>query len=316
MKNIYINELASGDKVDELFMIKAIEVKTDKNGNDYLDMVVGDYSGSLICRKFRASEDEIDKSKIGEIYRITGVIKEYNGTLNFNANTIDLHTIEDNIDILDFISAAPIKAEDMLKEIKVYINKINHKDIRKLIIEILAGYKEKLMYYPAAKSNHHSFKSGLLYHLLRMLRAAEAIGTVYNNINMDLLYSGILLHDICKIEEMDSNEMGIVSDYTMEGKLLGHIIMGIKLIEQTGNQLEIDKEITVMLEHMLLSHHYYPEYGSPKKPMFLEAELLHYLDIIDARVYDFENASDKVKPGEFSDRIYVLDNRNIYKSTF
>ena len=102
----------------------------------------------------------------------------------------------------------------------------------------------------------------------------------------------------------------------MEGKLLGHIIMGIKLIEKTAEKMGIDREISVMLEHMLLSHHYYADFGSPKKPMFLEAELLHYIDMIDARVYDFENAIENVKPGEFSDKIWVLDNRNVYYSLF
>jgi 3'-5' exoribonuclease len=316
MKNKFVKEFSEGDKVDEFFMLKNSDTKTDKNGNNYLDMIVGDKSGEIICRKFRATEEEIDSCKIGEIYRIIGIIKEYNGSLNFNANSIELVSKEVEIDIGDYVSAAPIKAEEMLKEIKVYINKINNKEIRKIVIEILGNYKDKLMYYPAAKSNHHSFKSGLLYHLLRMLRSAEAMGSVYTNINMDLLYSGILLHDICKIEEMESNTLGIVEDYTMEGKLLGHIIMGIKIIEKTAERLNVDKEISIMLEHMILSHHYQPEYGSPKKPMFLEAELLHYLDIIDARVYDFGNAVEGVKPGSFSERVYVLENRNIYNPVF
>lgn len=316
MKNKFVIELKPGDKLDELFMLKNSDTKTDKNGNYYLDMVVGDKSGNIICRKFRATNEEISSCKVGNIYKISGLIKEYNGSNNLNANTIELYSIDESMDISDFISAAPIKPEIMIIEIKEFIKKISNKDIRKIVIEIFSLYKEKIMYYPAAKSNHHSFKSGLLYHMLRMLRTAESIGKIYNNMNMDLLYSGVLLHDICKIEEMDSNSLGIVDDYTMEGKLLGHIIMGIKLIEKTAEKLGIEKEITIMLEHMLLSHHYEAEFGSPKKPMFLEAEILHYLDIIDARMYDFENALEGLKPGDFSDRVWVLDNRNIYNSSF
>ncbi|MDP3386491.1 MAG: HD domain-containing protein [Eubacteriales bacterium] len=316
MKKVFISSLSEGDKVEDFFMIKSTDTKTDKNGNYYLDMVVGDNTGEMICRKFRAISEEIEMISVGDIFKIKGVVKEYNSNKNLNAVSIEAVMDSDEVNIYDFVSAAPVNPEEMLEIIKGYIKKINNKEIKNIVIEIYKLHKEKLMYYPAAKSNHHSVKSGLLYHMLRMLQSAEALGTVYKNVNMDLLYAGILLHDICKIEEMESNNIGIVSDYTMEGKLLGHIIMGIKLIERTAEKMGIDPEISIMLEHMLLSHHYYADFGSPKKPMFLEAELLHYIDMIDARVYDFENASENVKPGEFSDKIWVLDNRNVYNSIF
>ncbi|HBH13381.1 MAG: 3'-5' exoribonuclease YhaM [Clostridiales bacterium 38_11] len=316
MKKVYISNLSEGDKVEDFFMIKNTDTKTDKNGNYYLDMVVGDNTGEMICRKFRASPEEIEMISVGDIFRIKGIVKEYNSNKNLNAIAMEAAMDNDKINMYDYVSAAPVKPEEMLEIIKGYIKKISNKEIKNLVIEIYKIHKEKLMYYPAAKSNHHSIKSGLLYHMLRMLQSAEALGAVYQNVNMDLMYAGIMLHDICKIEEMESNNLGIVSDYTMEGKLLGHIIMGIKLIEKTAVEMGIDPEISIMLEHMILSHHYYADFGSPKKPMFLEAELLHYIDMIDARVYDFENASENIKPGEFSDKIWVLDNRNVYNSTF
>jgi 3'-5' exoribonuclease len=173
-----------------------------------------------------------------------------------------------------------------------------------------------MSFYPAAKSNHHSIKGGLLYHLVRMLRLGEKISQIYENVNTDLIYAGILLHDICKTEEMDSNEMGIVSDYTRDGKLLGHITMGVIEVEKAADKHNINDEVKVVLQHMILSHHYFPEFGSPKKPMILEAELLHYIDIIDARVYDFQDGLKNVENGEFSDRIWTLDNISIYNREF
>lgn len=315
MKNKFVIELKPGMKVEELFMVKSADTKTDKNGNNYLDIKVADNSGEIVCRKFRATNEEIECAKVGRVLKISGMVKEYNGNKNFNATALEC-VGEGEYNVLDYIAAAPINPEEMLSEIKVYINKINNKDIRKIVIEILSIYKDRLMYYPAAKSNHHSIKSGLLYHMLRMLRTGESIGSVYENINMDLVYAGVLLHDICKIEEMDSNSFGVVEDYTMEGKLLGHIVMGIKIIEKVAEKFEIDREIRIILEHLLLTHHYEPEYGSPKKPMFLEAEILHYLDIIDARVFDFEKALKGVEAGAFSDRVWVLDNRNVYKPEY
>jgi 3'-5' exoribonuclease len=316
MKKVFISSLSEGDKVEDLFMIKSTDTKTDKNSNNYLDMVVGDNTGEMICRKFRATSEEIEMITVGGIFKIKGLVKEYNNNKNLNAVAIESLVDSDEVNIYDFVSAAPVNPDEMLETIKGYIKKIQNKEIKNIVIEIYKLYKEKLMYYPAAKSNHHSIKSGLMYHMMRMLQSAEALGAVYQNVNMDLLYAGILLHDICKIEEMESDNLGIVTDYTMEGKLLGHIIMGIKLVEKTAEKMGIDREISIMLEHMLLAHHYYADFGSPKKPMFLEAELLHYIDMIDARVYDFENASENVKPGEFSDKIWVLDNRNVYNSKF
>ncbi len=316
MKTLFIKDLNEGDKLDDLFMVKSVDVKTDKNGNAYLDMIIGDQSGEMICRKFRATDDETEIAQSGEVLSFKGTVKEYNGQKNINAIAIGQVEEEGIIEMDDYIAAAPVPAESMMLEVKDYIKRIENKGIRQIIIEIYKQYKEKLMYYPAAKSNHHAFKSGLLYHMIRMLRSAEALANVYPNVDKDLLYAGVLLHDICKIEEMESDNMGIVSDYSMEGKLLGHIIMGVKLVEKTGEVLGVDKEIIIMLEHMLLSHHYHPEFGSPKKPMFLEAELLHYIDMIDARVYDFENALTTVDEGTFSDKVWVLDNRTIYKPQF
>ena len=122
-----------------------------------------------------------------------------------------------------------------------------------------------------------------------------------------------MLHDLSKIEEMESNELGVVSSYTPEGMLLGHIIQGIKTIDRVGSQLEADQETIILLQHLVLSHHYEPEFGSPKRPMIPEGEILHYLDLMDARMYDMQKALENVEPGGFSEKIWLLHNRNIYR---
>ena len=164
--------------------------------------------------------------------------------------------------------------------------------------------------------NHHSIRAGLLYHIVRMLYAGDKLSDIYDIVNKELLFAGIILHDIAKIEEYDANELGIVSDYNAEGQLLGHIIQGITMIDNAANYLGVDSEVALLLKHMILTHHYEPEYGSPKKPMIPEAEMLHYLDILDARMYDMEKALNKVEPSGFSEKVWTLDNRKIYKSKF
>jgi len=169
------------------------------------------------------------------------------------------------------------------------------------------------MYYPAASKNHHAEFGGLLYHMKRMLMTGICVCGIYTNLNRDLIITGVIIHDMEKINEIESNEFGISPGYYFEGKMLGHIVQGIKTIDRLTLEMNFPREKAIMLEHMILSHHYEPEFGSPKKPLFPEAEMLHYLDIIDARMFDMEDALTAVLPGEFSERVFTLENRQLYK---
>ena len=150
---------------------------------------------------------------------------------------------------------------------------------------------------------------GLLHHTTGMLRTARAVVGVYPWLNADLLYAGVILHDLCKTEEMISDNLGVVRDYSREGLLLGHLVLGVTRIQEAANDLGISGEPVLLLEHMLLSHHGEAEYGSPRKPMFPEAEVLHWVDLLDARMNEMSSAIAKVKPGVFSDKIWSLDRR-------
>ena len=136
---------------------------------------------------------------------------------------------------------------------------------------------------------------------------------MYTNLNRDLVAAGVILHDMEKLNEIDADQDGIATGYSFEGQMLGHIIQGVKTLDRLTLELGFPREKAIMLEHMILSHHYEPEFGSPKKPLFPEAEVLHYLDILDARMFDMQSALDATEPGQFSDRIWTLDNRKLYK---
>jgi len=142
----------------------------------------------------------------------------------------------------------------------------------------------------------------------------EKASEVYTSLNRDLLFAGIILHDIAKTVEMNASELGIVSEYTIEGELLGHIIQGIKMIDQTATKLGADPEVSLLLQHMILSHHYEPDFGSPKRPMIPEAEVLHYLDLMDARMYDMGRVLGGVEEGKLSEKVWLLNNRKLYKT--
>ncbi|MCR1899666.1 OB-fold nucleic acid binding domain-containing protein [Irregularibacter muris] len=309
-----IRDFTEGDKIQSFFIIKTLETKLNKNNEKYLDITLGDHTGEINAKKWKCTEEEENTFKENKLVKVRGKVNKWQSQLQFNIELIRLAEEGDGVSIEDFVQCAPHDSQWMYQQIFTYIEKIEHQDIAKIAQTILEDKKQALLYYPAAKSNHHAVRGGLLYHILTMLRSGEKLLEIYTHLNKDLLFGGIILHDMAKIEEMEANELGIVNDYSLEGKLLGHIIQGIKEISRVGRELEVDPEVILLLEHMILSHHYEPEYGSPKRPLIPEAELLHYLDIIDARLYDMNTALAATEDGEFSERVWTLENRRLYKS--
>jgi len=309
-----INEFTVDERVDGFYIVKSIEYKTASNGNKYVDFTLSDDTGEVNAKYWDFKDGDLVFNQ-NDLVKIRGIVIEWQGKKQLRISKIRHCTEEDGIKIEDLVQSAPYKPEIMFNDILNYITEIQNEDIRKIVEYIINENKEKLIYYPAAKQNHHAIRSGLLYHILRMLMTAERIAEVYNNVNRDLLFAGVILHDIAKLDEMSANELGIVSEYTIEGQLLGHIIQGIKVIDSTAKLLNVDNEVSMLLQHMILSHHYKPEFGSPKKPMIPEAELLHYIDTIDASMYDMNKALSDTDNNDFTDKIWSLDNRKLYKTS-
>ncbi|MFA5527694.1 MAG: HD domain-containing protein [Peptostreptococcales bacterium] len=312
MKNIYIQDLNARDSVEDFFMIKKFNIKTSTNNKPFCDMTLVDSSGEINAKIWDIPKDFVPFSE-GSLVKIRGTVSEWNGSNQVVITKIRLAVDSDQYNISDFLMTAPEDSNTMYAFIYSYADKITDSDLRALTTELLTLHKKEMHYFPAAMSNHHSIFGGLLYHTKRMLEMAEKMCQVYTMLNSDYLYCGVILHDIGKIYELQSNEHGIVSSYTKAGQLLGHIIQGIKLVHIVGSSLNIDEDKLLLVEHMLLSHHNEPEYGSPKRPMFPEAEMLHYLDIMDATIYDMEYALDSTSEGEFSDKVWTLNNRKLYK---
>lgn len=308
-----INEFKQGERIEGYFLIKSRDLKTaNANGKKYLDFIVSDKTGDISAKLWEVPADIEENITSNMLVKIRGMVVAWQGALQLKIERIRKTVKEDKVNIDEYVQSAPLKSEIMYDAIKAYIDNMKNEDIKKITTYMFEERKEKLLYYPAAKKNHHALKGGLLFHIYTMLRNAENLSNIYDFMNKDLLYSGVILHDLGKMDEMDSNEIGIVSEYTLEGSLLGHISEGIKKLEVVGEKLDIDKNILMYLQHMILSHHYEPEYGSPVKPMIPEAELLHYLDVLDARMYDMRKAINETEVGQFSERIWSLDNRRVY----
>ena len=298
-------------------MVKSAAVKTGSNGKQYLDITLGDKTGELTGKKWDVSDGEypaLVDIKEKDIVKIKGVITEWAGQLQFRVQRIRKANENDGQQIGDFVKAAPEDPQEMYDFIFDTAQNLTDRDLRELCVRLLTENKDRLLYYPAASKNHHAQLGGLLYHTKRMLMTGMRVCEVYTNLNRDLVLTGVILHDMEKLNEIDADIDGIASGYSFEGQMLGHLIQGVKLVDRMALEMGMDREKAIMLEHMILSHHYEPEFGSPKKPLFPEAEVLHYLDILDARMFDMQAALEATEPGAFSDRVWTLDNRRLYKS--
>ena len=309
-----INEFGKDERIDGFYIIKSAEVKTSSTNRKYMDFTFGDSTGEINGKLWEYKEGDEKSLTTNVLVKAKGMVSAWQNSLQLKIEQIRITTKEDGLDPSDFVPVAPYDPEDMYQMVLDYTDRIKNNDIKNIVYEILNNCIDEIMYFPAAKRNHHAVRSGLLYHITTMLKSGDKLSEIYSFLDTDLLFGGIILHDIAKLYEMNSSELGIVSEYTVEGQLLGHIIQGIKLIEVAAQKVGADKEITVLLEHMVLSHHYEPEYGSPKKPAIPEAEMLHFLDDMDAKMYDMKKALENTDQGEFSENIWSLDKRRIYKA--
>jgi 3'-5' exoribonuclease len=320
LKETYIKDLKTGDDFIGYFLIKSVGVKNGSNGKAYLDITLGDKTGEITGKKWDVQPDEIaglEEYKAGDIIKVRALVKEWKGTKQLHVSRIRKTGAEDQIDKNDYFKAAPEDTQDMYDYIYGVAAAITDEDFRKLVTLSLERNKESLLYYPAASKNHHSIYGGLLYHMKRMLQMAQSMVVIYSEVlNPDLLYAGVIMHDMEKIAEMNADKNGTVSDFSLEGMMIGHLILGVVGVDKLAIEIGMSREKAIMLEHMMLSHHYEPEFGSPKRPVFAEAEALHYLDMIDSKMYDFYDATKNVEGGGFSDRVFTLHNRRIYKPTW
>ena len=318
-KEIFIENLTVGEEVTDYFMAKNAGLKTGSNQKIYFDVTLADKTGEINGKKWDVSEDEaasLSEINDGSIVKIRAAVSEWNGIKQFKILRIRKTTEADVLDMADFVKAAPEDPKEMLAYITAQAETIEDTGLKKLCLNALSENEEKLLYYPAAKANHHAELGGLLYHTRRMLTMGIKACQVYTNLNKDWVIAGVIMHDMEKLNEIAANEFGISSGYTEKGNLLGHIVMGAISMEERAKAAGLSAEKTVMMQHMIISHHNEPEFGSPLRPMFPEAELLHHLDMLDARMFDFEEALKTAEPGGFSERVRTLEGRLLYKPSF
>ena len=326
-----VNELQSGDKVIGQFLLADAKKGVKENGNAYWSLQLQDATGVIEAKKWDYSPEEEAYLVRGNVVQIDGEVLKYRNALQVKVYYCD-PLDQSKVDMSRFIPVAPMPLEEMKAKLAFVLSQIKDPDIATITKAMVERFYERYVVYPAAVRNHHEYYSGLLFHSLSMIDVASGICRVYPNVDRDLVLSGILIHDLGKTVELSGTT---AAQFTLEGKLLGHISIGHAEFRRLAKELgyfEIDglgeeeaasrpdlaakKEKAVLLEHILLSHHPKPEFGSPQMPSTREALVVAMIDDLDAKMAILDKAYRAVEPGNITAKLFNMDDRYFYKPTF
>lgn len=305
---MFINEFEENTAIYEQLLVVSALKGTNNNGSPYLSVTLQDRSGTIDGKIWDANSNDYEIFKEGNIVRVNANVISYKEKLQLkimSGEKLDVNSIS----LEKFAIAAPVPQEELIKRLNAVIETIKDPDCLLIVKTIINEHYKDFITYPAAAKIHHDYMCGLLYHTVSMAELALEIASHYPEVNQDILVSGALIHDIGKTIEFTSP---ILTKYSLEGKLLGHISIMNVILTETCEKLKIKGEVPVLLEHMVLSHHGKLEYGSPVLPLTREALLLSMIDEMDSKMNVLYKALSVTEPGEFSQRIFALDDRTFY----
>lgn len=308
--NKSIRDMVPGDKVEGFYLLKEAYQKVSSNGKPFLSAVIADKTGTMDVKVWDYNGPVGAQEDIGKVVKIRGDVSEFKGSPQLSLSNVRMALPEDNCDTSRLVAVAPIDRDETLEKVRALIASLEDIDYRQVAQRMLETHLEAFRNIPAAKSVHHSFLSGLLMHTANMLQLADFLAGLYPQvIDRSLLLTGTLLHDFAKEIEFQFSDLGIVTDYSLKGQLLGHLVMGAQEVSNVCTELDTPEEKSLLLQHMILSHHGDPEFGAAVRPEFAEAELLSYIDLIDSRMEIYSETLPSVPAGSFSGRIFALDKR-------
>ncbi|MBQ6431412.1 MAG: HD domain-containing protein [Oscillospiraceae bacterium] len=309
--NKRIVDMTPGDAVEGFYLLKSAAIKTSTSGSMYLNAVLSDVSGAIETKVWNYP-GPIGAADEGRVVKIRGTVQAFRGTSQLSVERIRLAQESDPYELSEIVPVAPMDAEEMLSSVETMVASLQDDDYRAICTEMLARHMDSFRSIPAAKSVHHSFLNGLLMHTGNMMKIADQLAELYaDTVDRDLLLAGALLHDFAKEEEFSFSELGLVTEYSTKGKLLGHLAMGAQEIAEVAKELHIPEEKSVLLQHLILSHHGEPEFGAVVRPQCAESELLSLIDLIDSRMEIYRETLASVPEGKFSQRVFALD-KTIY----
>lgn len=279
--HLWVKDIKEDDTVDGLYLVKNKRLGQTKNGAPFLSLTLSDRTGDIETRVWDRADDLASIFSEGDIINVSGKAGTYRNQIQLTLSSL---TLSDEGDPAIFLETSPIDMPEMMGELKKIIKKISDQDLRKLLNSFISDhdFTRNFKEAPAAKNFHHGYIGGLLEHTLSVCRLAINVCKLYPDLDKDLLVAGAFLHDIGKTKEFS---FGRTIDYSNEGRLLGHLVLGVSMLEEKlAGFKNFPRETALYLKHMILSHHGEYEFGSPKRPKFLEAFILHLIDDLDAKM--------------------------------
>jgi 3'-5' exoribonuclease len=305
-----IADLKPGEPVDTPFLVTECSLRTTRNDSLYLDIKLSDKSGRISGRMWDATEAMVKDIKPDDFVHVKGKCESYKNDLQISIRAVT-RCDEADLRLRDFIKACDRDSEEMFDELVALLNRVEDADYRALLDAFLDdedfcnAYRSK----PAAKFNHHAYLGGLLEHTLSMMGVADKLADHYKELNADLLLCGVFLHDMGKIQELATKRS---FEFTVSGNLVGHIMLGVLMLEEKARMLDDFPKLKLdLLRHLILSHHGKREFGSPQLPMTAEAVALHYIDNLDAKMKQMAEIleSDKNSDPNFTDYSRLFEAR-------
>ncbi|MFW6011132.1 MAG: 3'-5' exoribonuclease YhaM family protein [Desulfosalsimonas sp.] len=294
MKKRFVNQLSPGESLSDLFVLSEKSMGHKKDGAPYLSIALSDKTGQIRGVVWDNVEKIASGAAAGDFVRVKGLVSEYRGGLQVVVKSISVES--GNIDPADFLPATARDPGQMIERLKAVAETMESKPLRELLEKFWQDpqFIELFKKAPAAKKMHHAYIGGLLEHTLSLALLAERVAGHYSGIDRDLLIAGAILHDIGKIHEFTYDTR---IDYSDEGRLVNHIVIGIRMLEQKmADVSSLTPNTALLLKHMIISHHGTREFGSPEPPKTLEAVLLNYLDEIDSKINGIREFMDNQDP--------------------
>lgn len=315
-KQKFIDGLKEGEKIQDVFLVKSSKLAETRAGKPYLVLELKDKSGEISGPIWENATRFAPMCEAGSFLLVRAMVQSYRDNLQLRIE--EIRPVEkEQISLADFVQASLFNLEEMAKEVQAVVASVENVWIRKLLQRFFkAGESwEKFKQAPAAKGLHHAYVGGLMEHCLSMAKIGSMMAAHYPGIDRSILLAGVFLHDIGKLWELDE-EVGVV-DYTVPGRLKGHLVMGSEAVGREASKIkDFPEELLVQIQHLILSHHGRYEFGSPTLPMTPEAFLLSYIDDLDSKMNLIEHLRYKVKneEGEWSDYQRSLE-RFLYLSS-
>jgi len=311
MKDLYIADLAKFENqlVTGFFAVTVKQVRSKKDGAPYFALTFCDRTGQIESRMWETAGAQ--EFAAGDVVKLRGQVSRYQDKLQLTLDKIR-RADPTEYELGDFVPKTSRDVEELWAELNGYVASFTNPHLQSLLRAFLDDpeISEALKTAPAAKSMHHAWIGGLLEHIVSLLGIADLAARHYTEVNRDLLLTGVVLHDLGKLHEL---RWGTSFDYTLEGQLLGHITIGIGMVEKKlANLPDFPENLRVLVEHIILSHHGKYEFGSPKLPMIPEALLLHYLDDLDAKMQtmrsEFVRAESQGRaPGQMTEWVRAME---------